>query len=283
MLSDDKVHWYKNPPHIGVVIAALALVVSIIIYIHPIPEPKTDFVMSIDPMTGSVEQGGFIQSSVTVKGINGYNHPVTLSATGQPSNVIIAFNPTSDEATPAFNSGISITTKPNVPPNDYPIKIKGIGADGIEHSCTYILTIKLIQEQYISNGQTPEPYQIQIISPNSADLVPILARVEGEFSGELPRDLHMWLVVNPSTSTGLWWPQKGQINPTEGRPWIIDAWIGEDKDAGKRFDIAVVLLDKNDNQLFQNYMQKGQETGDWLGIPLPANAIIADRITVIRK
>lgn len=282
MLSGDKVPWYKNPLHLGVMIAALALAVSIIIYIHPIPQPRPDFIMSIDPMTGSVEQGGFIQSSVTVKSINGYNYPVTLSATGQPSTVIIAFNPAS--ATPAYASGISITTKPNVPPNDYPIKINGIGGDGTEHSCTYILTVKSVPEQGISKGQTPEPYQIKIISPKNGDLVPISAGVEGEFSGELPRDQHMWLVVNPSTSAGLWWPQEGQINPTEGLPWAVDAWFGGDKDAGTRFDIAIVLLDKNDNQLYQNYInQKGRETGDWPGIPLPASAKIADKITVIRK
>jgi len=67
---------------------------------------------------------------------------------------VIAFIPPSGEATPSYASTMTINVGSNVPASDYIITIKGIGADGKEHICKYILTV--IQKP-VAHSQTPPP------------------------------------------------------------------------------------------------------------------------------
>ena len=101
-----------------------------------------DFSVSVNPMDGSVQQGGTASTTVTVKGIDGYDHSVSLTASGQPSDMIPSFTPNAGGPKPAYASNLLLTVNSNVPPDDYHIVIKGTGADGKEHTCTYTLTVK---------------------------------------------------------------------------------------------------------------------------------------------
>jgi len=146
--------WYKDTRYLGLIIASVAILVTIIIYIWPIPPPPpSDFSISIDPMLGAIQAGGVIQMTVSVMGISGYDHTVSLSATGQPFGVVIAFVPPFEEAKPSYTSSVMINVDKNVPAGDYPIIIKGTGADGKEHTCSYILTIK----PFVIPTVTPTP------------------------------------------------------------------------------------------------------------------------------
>jgi len=142
MSNENRRPWYKNPAYLGVIVAILAIVITIIVWQWPNPSPLSDFSISVSPMQGSVQPGGVIQTTITVKGIHGYKHSVSLSASGQPSDVIITFIPPFGEATPAYASTMTINVDSNVPAGDHTITIKGTGADGEEHACKYILTIR---------------------------------------------------------------------------------------------------------------------------------------------
>lgn len=129
---------------------------------------------------------------------------------------------------------------------------------------------------------TPAPIVIKITEPKEGDIVPISTIVSGIVSGEMPEGRYMWLAVNPQKAPGQWWPQGGQITPLQGK-WDIQTKFGEAQDAGTKFEIAVILINKEDNQYYQDYLTKGQKTGSYPGIPLPASAKIMDSISVMRE
>ncbi len=139
-MSENNVPWYKSPSHWGVIIAALALIVSIGVYIHPIPSSPSqpDFSISVDPLLEHADAGEIIQTRVTVKSINSYDYPVVLSLVGLPYTSCF-FNPR--QATPTYTSTVSIAVPLESDFVEYPLNIKGIGGDGREHSCTYILSV----------------------------------------------------------------------------------------------------------------------------------------------
>lgn len=281
MPDENKKPWYKDTRYLGLILTIVTIVLGIIIWRLPIPPPPpSDFSISIDPMIGTIQAGGVIQMTVSVMGISGYDHTVTLSATGQPSGVVITFQPPFDEAKPSYTSSVTINVDKNVPADDYSIVMKGTGADGKEHGCSYTLTVK----SSVKPTPTPTPVSvvIKITSPTEGERVPFSNVVSGTVSGEMQEGQFMWLVMNPSTNPGQWWPQGGRIGPWEGQ-WDIQAWFGkENKDIGTKYYLAVILVNEKDNQYYINYLENGQKTGNYPGISLPPSAEIMDRITVVR-
>lgn len=134
--------WYKSTAYIGIIVGILLALNGIFIYTTR--SYSSDFSVSVNPMQGSVLQGGVIQTTVTVKGGDGYVHPVSLTASEQPSeNIVITFIPSMGKPTPTYASTVTINVASNVPASDYTIIIQGTGADGKEHTCTYTLAVVL--------------------------------------------------------------------------------------------------------------------------------------------
>ncbi len=93
----------------------------------------------------------------------------------------------------------------------------------------------------------------------------------------------MWVVINPHTSPGQWWPQGGPIDPWGGR-WNAPVVLGREvEDKGVEFDIAVILVDEEDNNQYNAYLETGVATGNYPGKPLARSAVIVQKITVKRK
>ena len=280
MSNNNRSSWYRNPAIIiSSAAAILAAIIGVTLTFLSNP-PLSDFSISLDPTQGSVNQGSVIQFTAIIKSIHGYDYSVRLSASGQPHNVIVTLIPPYGEAKPAYTSGVLIDIGQNAPVGDYTIIIKGTGADGKEHNSTYALTVKPITS---APTPTPLPLIIKIISPREGNEVPVSDIITGTISGELPERRYMWVVINPHTNPGLWWPQGGRINPWKGK-WNAQAQFGREKeDIGTKFDIAVVLVNEKDDQYYLNYLKTGQETGNYSGIPLPTSAEIKDEITVTRR
>ena len=93
-------------------------------------------------MKGDVHPSGVITTSITIKDIGGYEYPVSLSATGQPSGVEVTFVPSFGRPKPSYTSTVTINVDPSVSVGNYSIVMKGTGADGKEHSCCYNLRVK---------------------------------------------------------------------------------------------------------------------------------------------
>jgi hypothetical protein len=262
---------------LGVLVGIVAIIVAVVIWQRP-PQDR-DFTMSVTPMRGKISQGGVTQTSIYVKGEGGYKHSVSLSASGQPSDVQIAFSPPFAPASPAFTSTMLVNVESKTTPGECEITIKGIGEDGREHSCKYTLNI-MKRERDVIVTRLPE---IKIVSPKRDEEVPLNVTVTGSFSGDIPEDRHMWVVINPQPSPGQWWLQGGKIEPWGGR-WSVPATLGrEEEDKGQEFDIAVILVNEEDNQKNEGHLETAIATGEYPSISIPRSAVIMDRITVKRK
>ena len=143
----------RNLRYLGLIIAIVAIVVTIILAIWQYSPPPPDFSISINPMQGTVHQGGVITTAITIESVHGYERRVGLSATGQPFGVVLAFVPQSGEAKPSYTSHVTINVNSSVPVGDYTITIKGIGADGKQRQCIYTLTVK----PSVTLTSTPKP------------------------------------------------------------------------------------------------------------------------------
>ena len=261
MADENKKPWYKDTRYLSLIIAIVAIVVPIIIWLL---SRRPDFSISIDPMLGAIQVGGVIQTTVSVKGSGGYDHTVSLSATGQPSGVVTAFVPPFGEAKPSYTSSVTINVDKNVPVGDYTLVFKGTGADGKEHSCSYTLTVK--PPVTITPTSTPEhPVIVEITNPKEGAEASAPLTVEGKLEGELPEDWYLWTFYYNYEE---WYPQN-RIVPFEGE-WKSNVWLGSQTDVEK--DVAVVLADKDADSEFQQ--------GEPLRI-LPQGAQVCDQITVI--
>lgn len=141
-MSDKKERrWYKNPIIMLPIIVAIVVPISVVFVQYRLAPPSSDFSLSVKPMVGEVSASGVIQTTITVKGLHGYDHTVSLSASGQPTGIVISFAPPFGEAKPSYTSGVTIKVDADVPAGKYETKIKGMGADGKEHNCNFILTV----------------------------------------------------------------------------------------------------------------------------------------------
>lgn len=111
----------------------------------------------MNPTSDEVVQGSSTTATVTVTRIEGYSYTVDLSASGQPSGVMVTFSPSS--GTPSFDSTLTISVGRSAPAGTHTITIKGTGEDGKIRSTTYVLTITLVPlEIPISSVDAITPY-----------------------------------------------------------------------------------------------------------------------------
>jgi parallel beta-helix repeat protein len=97
-----------------------------------------DFTISVNPTIGSQNHGEYINATVSLSSINGFDNGVSLSASGLPSGAVATFAPSS--GTPSFASTLTISTAPTTPIGTYLITITGNGG-GMTHGTTYTLTV----------------------------------------------------------------------------------------------------------------------------------------------
>ncbi len=124
---------------IGIILLVVAAC-SIVYLVIRANEEMPDF-MSTSPISDFVVPGESTTATVAVQPFSAQNRTVTLSANGAPSGVNINFNPSSGE--PPFDSTMAVTTSLATSLGPYKLTITGTDADGIEHSTTYTLKVRL--------------------------------------------------------------------------------------------------------------------------------------------
>ncbi len=100
--------------------------------------PSFDFSISVDPNTGSVNQGGSVSTKTTATLISGTTKPVTFSISGLPSEASASFSPTN--CNPTCSSTLNIDTSPATPTGTYSINVCGTGG-GLTRCVVYQLTV----------------------------------------------------------------------------------------------------------------------------------------------
>jgi hypothetical protein len=119
-----------------------------------------DFAVSASPASLSVAAGGSGTSTISTSVSGGFNSAVSLSASGLPSGVTAAFNPTSIAAPGSGSSTLTFTAASTAAAGTSTITINASGG-GISHSATVSLTIttggtttQIIGNPGFENGST---------------------------------------------------------------------------------------------------------------------------------
>lgn len=116
----------------------------------------------------------------------------------------------------------------------------------------------------------------RITEPSDGSVVPSEITVEGTASG-IEAGSALWTVVHIG---GLFWPQRQALIVRD--TWTAQAFIGGGtQDSGKQFDVLAVLADGEADRAFLEWLQRGEETGDFPGLSvLPPGVNIMDRVAV---
>jgi tetratricopeptide (TPR) repeat protein len=147
-----------------------------------------------------------------------------------------------------------------------------------------------LNPQYYAADAEPQNLSnlnITIYEPqNGETTVSATPIIRGTFSGDLPKDKHIWVLVNPVDAPGLWYPQ-GEDNIDDlikgGGTWAWKILLGGDPGKKSEFNIAVVLVDSETDTEFLDWLDRGKVTKRFPGWKLPDTARILDKITVTRK
>lgn len=95
-----------------------------------------DFSLSLSPASQSVKRGKTATYTVIITPVNGFNGPVTLTLTGQPSGSTITFTPNPGTTT----STLTVRTPSSSKLQTYTLTAKGVNG-GLNHTATASLTV----------------------------------------------------------------------------------------------------------------------------------------------
>ena len=99
-----------------------------------------DFSVSLNPASGSVQQGSGTTSTVTVSLVSGTTQPVSLSTSISPTATGLTASVTPTSGNPTFTSTLSISTTSATPTGSYTVTVTGTNGT-VSHSASYALTV----------------------------------------------------------------------------------------------------------------------------------------------
>jgi hypothetical protein len=106
-----------------------------------------------------------------------------------------------------------------------------------------------------SDSQGPKG---QIISPQENEYVEGVFNVKGTLEG-IPDDHYVWVVIRVGN---LSWPKEPSISSKYSN-WSIE--ISEGGNSGKRFSVALVIMNKEGNDKIEEWFKRGEQTGKYPG------------------
>jgi uncharacterized membrane protein len=117
-----------------------------------------DFSLAASPSSVTVQQGNSAVSTITATSLQGFNSPIELSVSGQPSGVTATLNPTSitPPADGSVNSTLTIQVDPSTAPGTYPLTVTGTSG-----SLTHTTTVTL---QVTAPPPPPPPPQLSTVT-----------------------------------------------------------------------------------------------------------------------
>ncbi|MGA3350265.1 MAG: protease pro-enzyme activation domain-containing protein, partial [Candidatus Sulfotelmatobacter sp.] len=120
---------------------------------------SASFTLSASPNAVSVAQGAKGTSTITSAISGGFDSAVALSASGQPTGVTVAFNPTSIAAPGSGTSTVTITVAATAVAGVYPITVTGTGG-GVTQTTTVTLTVTSSTKANFQMGASPNTLTI---------------------------------------------------------------------------------------------------------------------------
>ena len=119
---------------------------------------------------------------------------------------------------------------------------------------------------------------LHITSPFNDQVINLRQQVKGNYK-ELSGGQMLWVVVAPFHTSNYYPQQNPAILQPDGT-WSSLTFVGSAGDAGRAFDILLVLVDAQGQQAFNNYLSDTNQHG--LN-GLPPGVTIVDKVTVWRK
>jgi len=91
--------------------------------------------------------------------------------------------------------------------------------------------------------------------------------VEG--TARLPTGCHLWVFARRTDFEPMWWPQHRVVVDPETGKWSVEITLGEPRDVGRFFDVAVGVFGEEAHLKLSAYYVNAMKTGDWLPIEMP--------------
>ncbi|MEU3407772.1 M28 family peptidase [Streptomyces sp. NPDC006670] len=102
------------------------------------PSGQGDFSLTLNPASGSAQQGASVTTTVATSTTTGQAQQVTLSASGLPAGVTASFNPATVQS--GQSSTLTLTASSTTAPGPSTVTVKGQGAT-LAHTADYALTV----------------------------------------------------------------------------------------------------------------------------------------------
>lgn len=138
-----------------------------------------------------------------------------------------------------------------------------------------------------SCGSTSGP--LVVARPANGDKVSAATEAVGTVNTAWLADKEIWFAVKTPDEAGFHIQgnsatQSGPAKPVNGRWTSPGLLLGSTQDAGKHFDIIIIVANRDASAAFWTYLQKGAQTGSYPAMPnLPQGAEEWTRIDVVRQ
>ncbi|WP_311203331.1 S8 family peptidase [Streptomyces gossypii] len=225
------------------------------------PDPDNDFALEADPAARTVEAGQPATTKVLTSVAKGDAESIRLTASGLPSGVEAAFDPSS--VTAGESSGLTLSTSAGTPSGTHTVTITGTSASG-EHSVTFALTVTGGgSDECVNPGQklSNPGFESGAASWNAS------ANVIGQWqsSGQAPRtgSWNAWLNGYGSTNTNTL--QQGVSLPANCSQYTLGFYLHTDTDEapGTPYDtLAVQVLDESGSNVLGTLRTYSNEDAD---------------------
>jgi len=134
-----------------------------------------------------------------------------------------------------------------------------------------------------ANQPPPPPTTVaKITQPINGDKIDQKEVVKGT-SQKVPSEQKIWVVIFIHKVVR-YYPQNNPADIQANGDWASVTYFGIQSDVGLKFDILAVTADKSVQDAFNKYLKEARDKNSYPGLEqLPKEAIIQDRITVVRK
>jgi len=141
--------------------------------------PTPGFYLSANPGSVSVAQGSSGTSTITVTVVGGFDSPVTLSASGQPTGVTVGFNP--GTITGNGTSTMTMTVSASTVTGTYTITVTGTSGS-ITETTTVTLTVTSIAGASFTISVSPNTLTL---AQGSSGTATVTTTISGGFNGPI--------------------------------------------------------------------------------------------------
>jgi hypothetical protein len=229
----------------------------------------TGFSISASPTSTTITQGSAGNVTITTTISGSFNSAIALSATGQPTGVTVAFNPTSIAAPGAGTSTMTITVASSTVAGTYPITVTGTGGS-LTHNTTVNLTVTAPGSNPVVNGGFETGTFSGWTVTGAADTVIAGAAHSGSFGAQLGNG-------NPSTTNSI-----AQTFTMPSSSPSLTFWYNNHCTDTVTFDWATATLKDNVTNVTTTLLPKtcSNPGGTWVQVTYNASANAGHSVTL---